>query len=76
MLILRLDAGEEILLFNEETGEELGKIKFIYPQEPNPFKVPLGFEFPNHIKILRGELVESNKTPSRKDVENGNKQTQ
>lgn len=73
MLILRLNAGEEVFLFDEKNNRELGKIKFIHPQEPNPYKVPLGFELPNYIKILRGELVNGNKSTNRKDATNGGK---
>ena len=66
MLILRLNAGEEVVLFDKIAGQELGKVKFIKPQYPDPYKIPFGFDLPNNIQVLRAELVE------RKDSNNGN----
>ena len=75
MLVLTLNSGEEVTLFDQEHNRELGRIKFITPRYPNPNKVPLGFDLPSSILILRNELVEGKEVNgNRKDATNGSRQ--
>jgi sRNA-binding carbon storage regulator CsrA len=75
MLVLTIKSGEEVILYDKHGNKELGRIKFITPRYPNANKVPLGFDLPDTIRVLRAELVEAEKdTPNSKDSKNANKQ--
>lgn len=73
MLVLSLNSGEEVILFDREHNRELGKVKFFKSRYPDFNKIPLGFDFPDSILILRNELIVNG---NRKESRNGNRREQ
>jgi carbon storage regulator CsrA len=53
MLVLSRKTGESVVL-RDENGKEIGSVIVV---RIGPNNTRLGFEFPKHIAIVRGELI-------------------
>lgn len=55
MLVLTRKPGEQVVLTDEETGREIGRVELV---RVGPNTCRIGFHFPPGINIARAELLE------------------
>ena len=63
MLVLKLGPSQSVVLFDESTGQELGRIIRLNPKDDDysrafPDHTPIGFELDQKILVVRSELLQ------------------
>ena len=63
MLVLKLGPNQSVALFDESTGQELGRIIRLIPKDDDytrafPDHTPIGFELDQKVLVVRAELLQ------------------